>query len=156
MVQLSHPYMTTGKTFVGKVMSLIIQSFVGKVMSLLSTNEVAQSCPTLYDPMDCRPPGSCVHGISQARILEWVAISFSRGSSWPRDWTCVSLALQANSYHWTTREAQLIHTTAWESAVSACFACIVDVRTLVHIFCLECSILLMLQEDILCFGVTVL
>ena len=46
---------------------------------------VAQSCPTLCDPMDCSPPGSSVHGISQARILEWVAISFSRRSSQPRD-----------------------------------------------------------------------
>ena len=46
---------------------------------------VAHSCPTLCDPMDCSPPGSSVHGISQARILEWVAISFSRGSSRPRD-----------------------------------------------------------------------
>ena len=42
---------------------------------------VAQSCPTLRDPKDCSPPGSSVHGILQARILEWVAISFSRGSS---------------------------------------------------------------------------
>ena len=41
----------------------------------------AQSCPTFLDPMDCSPPGSSVHGILQARILEWVAISFSRGSS---------------------------------------------------------------------------
>ena len=40
---------------------------------------VAQECPTLYDPMDCSPPGSSVHEILQARILEWVAISFSRG-----------------------------------------------------------------------------
>ena len=39
---------------------------------------VAQTCPTLCDPMDCSPPGSSVHGIHQARILEWVAISFSR------------------------------------------------------------------------------
>ena len=44
-------------------------------------SEVAQSCPTLCDPMDCRPPGSSVHGIFQARVLEWVAISFSRRSS---------------------------------------------------------------------------
>ena len=51
---------------------------------------VAQLCPTLCDPMDCSPPGSSVHGISQARILEWVAISFSRGSSQPRDQTRVS------------------------------------------------------------------
>ena len=48
-------------------------------------SEVAQSCPTLRDPMDCSPPGSSVHGIFQARILEWVAISFSRGSSRSRD-----------------------------------------------------------------------
>ena len=47
----------------------------------ISESEVAQSCPTLCDPMDCSPPCSSVHGILQARILEWVAISFSRGSS---------------------------------------------------------------------------
>ena len=51
---------------------------------------VAQSYPTLCDPMDCNPPGSSVHEIFQARILEWVAISFSRGSSQPRDRTQVS------------------------------------------------------------------
>ena len=51
---------------------------------------VAQSCPTLCNPMDCRTLGSSIHGISQARILEWVAISFLRGSSQPRDRTCVS------------------------------------------------------------------
>ena len=45
---------------------------------------VAQSCPTLCDPMDCDPPGSSVHGILQARILEWVAVLFSRESSRPR------------------------------------------------------------------------
>ena len=48
------------------------------------------SCPILWDPMDCNPPGSSVHGILWARIQELVAISFSRGSSRPRDWTCVS------------------------------------------------------------------
>ena len=46
---------------------------------------VAQSYPTLCDPIDCSPPGSSVHGILQARILEWIATSFSRGSSQPRD-----------------------------------------------------------------------
>ena len=49
----------------------------------------AQSCPTLCDPVDCSPPGSSVHGISQARTLEWVAISFSRASSLTRDRTWV-------------------------------------------------------------------
>ena len=48
---------------------------------------VAQSCPTVWDPMDCSPPGSSVHGIIQARILEWVAIPFSRRSSQPRSQT---------------------------------------------------------------------
>ena len=54
---------------------------------------VAQFCWTFYDPMDCSPPGSSVHEILQARILEWVAIPFSRGSSQARDWT----TLQADS-----------------------------------------------------------
>ena len=49
-----------------------------------------QLCLTLCDPMDCSPPGSSVHGILQARIQEWVAIPFSRGSSLPRDQTQVS------------------------------------------------------------------
>ena len=51
---------------------------------------VAQSCPALCNPMDCNPSGASVRGILQARILEWVAISFSRGSSQPRDQTWVS------------------------------------------------------------------
>ena len=55
-----------------------------------SESEVAQSCPVLCDPMDCSLPGSSVHGIFQARVLEWAAISFSRGSSQPRDRTWVS------------------------------------------------------------------
>ena len=57
----------------------------------LKWSEVAQSCPTLCDPVDCSPPGFSVHGILQARILEWIAISFSRGSSWPRNRTQVLL-----------------------------------------------------------------
>ena len=61
-----------------------------------SESEVAQSCPTLCDPVDCSPPGSSIHGILQARILEWVAVPFSSGSSWPRiEPRC--LALQADS-----------------------------------------------------------
>ena len=57
---------------------------------LESESEVAQSCPTLCDPMGGNLPGSMVHGIFQARIVEWATISFSRGSSQPRDWTQVS------------------------------------------------------------------
>ena len=55
-----------------------------------SESEVAQSCLTLCDPMDCSLPGSSVHGIFQAIVLEWTVISFSRGSSQPRDRTQVS------------------------------------------------------------------
>ena len=55
-----------------------------------SESEVVQSCLTLCNPVDCSLPGSSIHGILQARILELVAISFSRGSSQPRDRTQVS------------------------------------------------------------------
>ena len=65
----------------------------------------AQSCQTLCDPMDCSSPGSSVRGISQARILEWVAISFSRASSWPRDQSHVFRIFRRILYHWATREA---------------------------------------------------
>ena len=71
---------------------------------------VAQSCPTLCDPMDYSPPDSSVHGILQARILEWAAVSFSRGSSRPRDQCCVSYVSFIGRwilYHWITREAQV-------------------------------------------------
>ena len=66
---------------------------------------VSQSCPILCHPMDCSLPGSSIHGISQARTLEWVAISFSRGSSWPRDRTCVSCIGMQVLYCWATWEA---------------------------------------------------
>ena len=58
-----------------------------------------QSCPTLCDPIDSSSPGSTVHVISQARILEWVAISFSRGSSQPRDGTHISCIVRQILYH---------------------------------------------------------
>ena len=106
--------------------------FLLQCIKVKSESEVAQSCPTLSNPMDCSLPGSSVHGIFQARVLEWIAIAFSggqicfsriwlfvtswavarqaplsmgilqakilewvampssRGSSWPRGWTCVS------------------------------------------------------------------
>ena len=67
--------------------------------------EVAQLCPTLCDPMDCNLPGFSIHGILQARILEWVTISFSRGSSWPRDWTRASSIGGRRFNLWATREA---------------------------------------------------
>ena len=71
-----------------------------------SESEVAQSCPTLCDPVDCSPPGSSVHRILQAGILEWVAISFSRRSSQPKDWTQVSRIAGRLINLWATREAE--------------------------------------------------
>ena len=67
-------------------------------------SEVAQLCLTLCDPMDCSLPGSPVHGIFQARVLERVAISFSRRSSWPRDGTRVSRIAGRRFTIWATRE----------------------------------------------------
>ena len=67
---------------------------------------LAKLCPTLLWPMDHSLPGSSVHGISQARILEWVAISYSRGSSQPRDQTHISCFGMQILYHWATWEAQ--------------------------------------------------
>ena len=68
------------------------------MINLESESEVAQSCLTVCDPVDCSLPGSSVHGVLQARILEWVAFSFSRGSSRPRDQTHVSCLLRL--LHW--------------------------------------------------------
>ena len=59
-----------------------------------------------FDPMDCSLPGFSVQRFFQGRILEWVAISFSRGSSGPRDWTHISFTGRWVLYHWATREAQ--------------------------------------------------
>ena len=62
-------------------------------------SEVAQSCLTLCDPMDCSLPGSSTHGIFKARVLEWVAIFFSRGPSQPRGWTLVFHIVGRHFYH---------------------------------------------------------
>ena len=65
----------------------------------------AQLCLTLCNPMDCRQPGSSVHGIFLVRILEWVTMPSSRGSSRPKNWTCVSCTAGGFSHHWATRKA---------------------------------------------------
>ena len=69
-------------------------------------SKVAQSCPTLCDPVDCSLPGFSVYGILQARILKWVAISFSRGSSQARNQTLVSCIAGRFFTNWATREAR--------------------------------------------------
>ena len=70
-----------------------------------SESEVTQSCLVLCDPMDCSPPGSSVHGILQARTLQWVAMPSSQGSSRPRDWTPVSCIAGEFLTALATREA---------------------------------------------------
>ena len=62
----------------------------GAWWATVCTHAVTSVCLTVCDPVDYSPPGSSVHGILQARILEWVAISYSKGSSRPRDLTCIS------------------------------------------------------------------
>ena len=65
-------------------------SHIFPILIFHASAQSLQSCLTLCNSMDCSPPGSSVHGILPATILKWVAISFSRRSSWPRDWTCIS------------------------------------------------------------------
>ena len=78
---------------------------------------VAQSYLTLWDPMDCSPPGSSVHEIIQTRILEWVNIHFSRRSSWPRDWTQVTCIADSFFTVWAIREAHIEHERKWSHSV---------------------------------------
>ena len=68
---------------------------------------VAQSCRTLCDPMDCSPPVSSVHRILQAGILQWAAISSSRGPSWPRDWAQAPALTGRCFTVWATREGHV-------------------------------------------------
>ena len=71
----------------------------------------AQLCPTLCDPRDCSLPRTSVHGILQAKILDWVAISYSKGSCWPRNWTHIPYVSYIDSSFFNisiTREAQLV------------------------------------------------
>ena len=76
-------------------------------------SEVTQSCPTLCNPMDCSLPGSSIHGIFQARVLEWVAISFSRGSSWPAGRTRVSSIAGRRFTILATREVLAVDLAFW-------------------------------------------
>ena len=73
------------------------------------------SCLTLCDPMDCSLPGSSVQGIFQARTTEWVAISFSRGSSWPRDWTSLPSLL-----HWQDDSLTMHSLGSYKKCVYQC------------------------------------
>ena len=87
--------------------STYINSFNPKnnTMRPLVVVELLSRARLFCDPMDCSPPGSSDNGVSQARILDWAATSFSRGSSWPRDWTHISCIGRRILYHWATRKA---------------------------------------------------
>ena len=75
------------------------------MLKVKSESEVTQSCPTLWDPMGCSLSGSSIHGILQARVLEWIAISFSRRSSRPRNRTWVFCIAGRRFTIWATRKA---------------------------------------------------
>ena len=80
-------------------------------MSVLAKS--LQSCPTLCNRVDCSPPDSSVHGVLQVRILKWVTMPSSRGSSHPRDWTQVFCIADGFFTVWATRETLLYHTPLW-------------------------------------------
>ena len=86
-----------------RMWSLKISFDVFFLKEVKKESEVVQSCPALCDPMDCSLTGFSIREIFQARILEWVAISFSRGSSQPRDWTLVSHTAGRLFTIWATR-----------------------------------------------------
>ena len=94
-----------------KMADLIFQAKPAWILSLCSVtyylcrSEVTQLCPSLCNPLDCNLPGSSVHGVFQAGVQEWVAISFSRGSFQSRDWTWVSCIAGRLFTVWSSREA---------------------------------------------------
>ena len=90
---------------------------------------VAKSFLTLFDPMDCSPPGSSVLGIFQARILEWVAVSFSRGSIQFRDWTHISCIGRRILYHCAT----------WEAPLKSLCICRKNQEIYIYIYINKCS-----------------
>ena len=92
----------------GNLLSCMFKISMLYCILYLSESEVAQSCPTLCDPMDCILSGSSVHGILQARTVEWVAISFSRISSRPRDQTLVSHTAGRLFTVWATRGSYIL------------------------------------------------
>ena len=115
----------SGKVFLSEtgVTADFILSGQGRILQDCSL--VTQSCLTLCDPMDCSLPGSSVHGILQATVLRWVTISFSRESSWPRDWTQVSHTADRFFIVWATRVAtpeSIWLVDVWQKSTQYCKA----------------------------------
>ena len=90
-------------------LSLYLSVYIPLKCKVKSESEVAQSCPTLCDPMDCSLSGSSIQGVFQARVLEWGAISFSRGSSRPRYRTWVSCIVSRHFYCLSHQGSQTCH-----------------------------------------------
>ena len=88
--------------------------------------EVAQSCPTLCNPMDYSLPGSSVHGIFQAIVLQWIDISFSKGSSQPRDWTRVSHIVDRHFTIWAIRDLCVNVTCTTHSVIHPSRGCLLS------------------------------
>ena len=100
-------------------------SFNKRGVSVLCCAKLLQSCLTVCDPIDYSPPSSSAHGVLQARILEWVAISSSRGSSQPRDQTHVSYVSCTGRFFFTT-------STTWEAPIEY-LLCQLQIRNRVQI-----------------------
>ena len=97
-----------------KRLGILSSRLVSKFTHMLCCYLVAQFFVTLCDPLDCRPPDSSLHGIFEARVLEWVANSFSRGSFWPRDRIRISYVSRiAGRFftHWALEEVWFSHVT---------------------------------------------
>ena len=113
--RVRHDWATSLSIYLSKIYKQLIQLNIKKKRNKQDVNnrsiqekgrwsEVAQSCPTLHDPIDCSLPGSFIHGIFQARILELVAISFPKGFFQPRSWTRISCTAGRLFTVWATRE----------------------------------------------------
>ena len=119
-IDIENRLVDLGRERVGQIERITWEHILWKVKKVKV--KFSQMCPILCNPMDCSPPGSSVHEIPQARILEWVAILFSRKSSWPRDRTWISCIACRFFTVWATREAYTFSMckidSRWEFAVS--------------------------------------
>ena len=113
--KVSWRYLKYNRIFSVNIFTIRYNISTSKFWSYCCCCLVAKLCLTLYDLMNYSPSGSSIRGISQARILEWVAISFSRGSSQPRDQTCISCIAGRFFYHWANWEELWSCYLPWKS-----------------------------------------
>ena len=115
---------------------VILQFLCVSPMCPVDSQLVTQSCRILYDPMNCNLSGSFVHEILQAGKLECIAILFSRGSSWPRNWTCTSYITGRFFIIWATREGPTLF-AKWQYPVLGRMQCGEGNGTPLRYSCLE-------------------